>query len=268
MPAPDRAAEADERPPSPAVDRALTILETLVAADAPMTLTALAHAADVPLATCASIAQTLEIRGYASRTVVGRSHFWRPTLKLSGLAAQLDRKIDLSSLTQPFLRTLVDLTGMAAHVGVLEGTLVIYVAKVGAPGMVQFNTYPGKTAPFNLTALGRAVAAHLPEAALAPLLKRLIPGTGPNAVPVTPARMRAMLAEVRERGYAVEDEEEDAGIGCIAAPFFDAQGEVAGSIGVTGWVERVRGASLTEVVNAVTTQSALLSRELAAGRTP
>src|ERR1700754_3669590 len=183
-----------ERPPSPAVDRALTILEILVAAEEPMTLTALAQAAGVPLATCAAIAQTLEQRGYASRTVVGRSHFWRPTLKLSGLAAQLDRKVDLSSITQPFLRRLVDDTGMAAHIGVLEGALVIYVAKVGAPGIVQFNTYPGKTAPFNLTALGRAVAAYLPEADLAPLLKKLVRGGGPNAEPPTPAHMRAKLA--------------------------------------------------------------------------
>lgn len=274
MSAPDRAAAAappadgttPDRAPSPAVDRALTILETLVAADAPMTLTALAQATGVPLATCASIAQTLEMRGYASRTVVGRSHFWRPTLKLSGLAAQLDRKIDLTSITQPFLRTLVEQTGMAAHVGVLEGALVIYVAKVGAPGMVQFNTYPGKTAPYNLTALGRAVAAHLPERELLPLLGHLVDGSGPNAVPATVERMRAILADVRDRGYAVEAEEEDAGIGCIAAPFFDGQGQVAGSIGVTGWVERVRGPGAAEVAAAVTAQSARLSEELAAGR--
>lgn len=276
MSAPEHAADAalpddgpaPDRAPSPAVDRALTILETLVAADAPMTLTALAQATDVPLATCASIAQTLEIRGYASRTVVGRSHFWRPTLKLSGLAAQLDRKIDLTSITQPFLRTLVEQTGMAAHVGVLEGTLVIYVAKVGAPGMVQFNTYPGKTAPYNLTALGRAVAAYLPESDLLPLLGHLVDGSGPNAAPATVAHMRALLAEVRELGYAVEAEEEDAGIGCIAAPFFDGQGQVAGSIGVTGWVERVRGPGAAEVAAAVTAQSARLSEELAAGRAP
>ncbi|MGH3588304.1 MAG: IclR family transcriptional regulator [Pseudonocardia sp.] len=274
MSAPDRSGAgappddgtAPGRAPSPAVDRALTILETLVAAEAPMTLTALAQAAGVPLATCAAIAQTLERRGYASRTVVGRSHFWRPTLKLSGLAAQLDRKIDLTSIAQPFLRELVERTGMAAHVGVLEGGLVIYVAKVGAPGIVQFNTYPGKTAPFHLTALGRAVAAHLPEPRLAPLLENLAPGAGPRPSPTTPDEMRALLAEVRERGYAVEAEEEDAGIGCVAAPFFDAAGEVSGSIGVTGWVERVRGANGPQVAEAVTTQAATMSEALSAGR--
>jgi IclR family KDG regulon transcriptional repressor len=65
------------------------------------------------------------------------------------------------------------------------------------------------------------VAAHLPERELLPLLEHLADGSGPNAVPATVERMRTILADVRDRGYAVEAEEEDAGIGCIAAPFFD-----------------------------------------------
>jgi DNA-binding IclR family transcriptional regulator len=254
-----------ERPPSPAVDRALTILETLVASDTPLTLTALATAAGVPLASCASIMQTLELRGYAARRVVGRSHFWRPTLKLNGLAAELVRRVDLSALAQPYLRSLVDETQMAAHVGVLEGNLIIYAAKVGAPGMVQFNTYPGKTAPYNLTALGRAIAAYLPEQQLAPLVSRAVSGTGPGAKPVTAREVRSQLAVIRALGYAVEDEEEDAGIGCVAAPFFDAHRQVVGSIGVTGFVEQVRAEKLRKNADAVLRHSRELSRELAAG---
>jgi DNA-binding IclR family transcriptional regulator len=254
-----------ERAPSPAVDRALTILETLVTSESPLTLTALAAAAGVPLATCASIVQTLEQRGYAARRVVGRSHFWRPTLKLNGLAAELVRRVDLSTLAQPFLRRLVEETQMPAHIGVLEGTLVIYAAKVGAPGMVQFNTYPGKTAPYNLTALGRAIAAYLPEERLTPLLSHLVTGSGPRAKRVSEQEMRAELAAIRERGFSVEDEEEDAGIGCVAAPFFDAHDQVVGSIGVTGFVDEVRGGKLDKNAAAVLRQSRELSREMASG---
>lgn len=254
-----------DRAPSPAVDRALTMLETLVTAETPMTLTSLAQATGVPLATCASIVQTLEARGYAARRVVGRSHFWRPTLRLNALAAQLVRRIDLSALAQPFLRRLVDETQMAAHVGVLEGDLVIYVAKVGAPGMVQFNTYPGKTAPFNLTALGRAIAAYLPEERLTPLLSHLVPGAGPRAKRASVLEMQAKLATVRAVSYAVEDEEEDAGIGCVAAPFFDAHDQVVGSVGVTGFVEQVRGIKLRKNADSVLRHSRELSRELASG---
>ncbi|NIH88489.1 helix-turn-helix domain-containing protein [Amycolatopsis granulosa] len=80
---------ASDRPASPSVDRTLTVLETLVTAGEGVTLTALARASGIPLATCASIVYTLESRGYARRRVVGRSHFWRATTRLCELAEPL-----------------------------------------------------------------------------------------------------------------------------------------------------------------------------------
>ncbi|HVX46823.1 MAG TPA: IclR family transcriptional regulator [Mycobacteriales bacterium] len=255
--------DADARAASPAVDRALTILETLVAADEPMTMTALAKVTDVPLATCASILRTLEARGYAARRVVGRSHFWRATLRISGLAAQLQRKADAAELAQPYLAQLVQRTNLPAHLGALEGNLVLYVAKIAAPGMVQFNTYTGKTTPFNLTALGRAIAAFLPDSELRPRLEHLASGKGPNAGKPTVAALRRLLNQVRDRGYAIEDQEEDPGISCVAAPYFDAQGTVLGSIGVTGFVEQVLGERREDVVAAVVEAAATLTQEWA-----
>ena len=229
----------DGRAPSPSVDRALTVLETLVHTDDPLTLTALAKQAGIPLATCASIAYTLEQRGYAVRRVVGRSHFWRPTLRLYSLAAELVRKVDLPSIAQTELQSLADELGMPTHVGILEGSSVVYVAKAAPPGFIQFDTYRGKVAPFDLTALGRAIAAHLPDAELEPLLARLTPGRGPNAHTGRKAFL-ATLAEVRAVGVAVEDEEEQAEIACVAAPFFDAEGRIAGSVGITGFARELR----------------------------
>jgi DNA-binding IclR family transcriptional regulator len=78
-----------DAPASPSVDRALTVLEALVAAGDGMTLSSLARGTGIPLATTASIVYTLEQRGYASRRVVGRSHFWRATARLYELAAPL-----------------------------------------------------------------------------------------------------------------------------------------------------------------------------------
>ncbi|GAA3941640.1 IclR family transcriptional regulator [Actinomadura viridis] len=235
MPMPEQADAAKSRAPSPAVDRGLTVIERLVTADEEMTLTALAKATRIPLATCASIVYTLEQRGYAARRVVGRSHFWRPTLRLYGLASQLVRKIDLSSVAQPELRALADAVDMPAHIGVLDGATVVYVAKAATAGFIQFDTYPGKVSPFNLTALGRAIAAYLPEDELAPLLTGLVGGRGPAAGDGSAAAFRELLETVRSRGYAVEDQEEQAEVACVAAPFFDAEGRVAGAVGVTGF---------------------------------
>ncbi|SDU81783.1 IclR family transcriptional regulator [Jiangella alkaliphila] len=251
-----------DRAPSPAVARALTVLETLVESDEGMTLTALAKRTNIPLATCASIVYTLEQRGYAQRRVVGRSHFWRPTLRLYGLATQLVRKVDLSSVAQRELRELADVVGMPVHIGVLTGASVVYVAKAATPGFIQFDTYPGKVAPFNLTALGKAIAAHLPERDLEPLLTQLTPGRGPRAAEPTREAFLSELAGVRKRGYAVEDEEEQAEIACVAAPFFDAGGLVGGAVGVTGFSRDLAGQRRKEAIAGVVEIGRTVSRKL------
>lgn len=250
------------RAPSPAVDRALTVLETMVHAEEPLTLTALAKAAGIPLATCASIAYTLEQRGYAVRRIVGRSHFWRPTLRLYSLAAELVRQVDLPSLAQAELQSLADQLGMPTHVGILEGSSVVYVAKAATPGFIQFDTYRGKVAPFDLTALGRAIAAHLPEPELTALLPRLTPGRGPNAREPDSAAFLAIIDDVREAGYAIEDEEEQAEIACVAAPFFDAEGRVAGAVGVTGFARDLRDELRVKAIDGVVRLGHEVSRRL------
>lgn len=111
----------DGKAASPSAARTLTVLETLVRSEDGLTLTALAKASDVPLATCAAIVYTLEERGYAARKVVGRSHFWRATLGLYGLATQLVRRVDLSTVAQEPLRRLADELRLPAHIGVLSG---------------------------------------------------------------------------------------------------------------------------------------------------
>jgi IclR family KDG regulon transcriptional repressor len=250
------------RPASPGVDRTLTVLEHLVESDEELTLTALAKATRIPLATCASIVYTLEQRGYAARRIVGRSHFWRPTLRLYALASQLVRKVDLSQVAPREMRELADRLGMPVHMGVLDGPSVVYVAKAATPGFVQFDTYSGKIAPFNLTALGRAIAAYLEPDELEPLLTKLAPGRGPNAPKGGRKAFLALLESVRDAGFALEDEEEQAEISCIAVPFFGADGHVAGSVGVTGFARDLTDERRRDAATGLTDLARTVSRRL------
>ncbi|MEQ4207444.1 IclR family transcriptional regulator [Actinopolymorpha sp. B17G11] len=250
------------RPASPSTDRALTVLETLIEAEGPLTLTMLAQTAGVPLATCASIVQTFEERGYAARQIVGRSHFWQPTLRLYAMASSLVRKIDPASVSRQHLRALSDTVGMPAHLGALDGTAIVYVAKAATPGFIQFDTFIGKVAPFNLTALGRAIAAHLPDAELTPLLDHLVAGSGPNARRPAVKGFRKELATTRANGYAIEIEEEQAEIGCVAAPVFDASDRVRYAVGVTGFSRDFTEDALPGIIAAVQKAAAAISTDL------
>ncbi|WP_116952988.1 IclR family transcriptional regulator [Jiangella endophytica] len=248
-----------EKDPAPAAGRTLTVLETLVSHDDGLTLTELSKLTDIPLASCASIVYTLERRGYASRRVVGRSHFWRATLALYGLAVRLTRNVDLATVAQSEMQQLADDLGMPVHIGVLNGPSVVYVAKAAATGIIQFDTYPGKLSPFNLTALGRAIVAQYQPAELDDLLHLMADGRGPRAKGASKQDFLGVLEVVRADGYAVEYEEEEANVACVAAPFFGADGRVAGAVGVTAFAkdlasvrqQRVVGQRLIELASAI-----------------
>lgn len=207
----------------PAVARALRVLELMAAERSPITLSEIARRAEIPPATCHAVLHTLEARGYAARTVVGRSHYWGPTLALYHLGASLVHRLGITDVALPTLRTLAESVGCPAHIGVLEDRSVTYVAKVPAPVFIQFDTYAGKVSPFHLTALGRAIAAYQSDERQAELLEGLVP------------RFARVLEETRARGYALEDSEEVKGVGCVAAPIRNAQGEVCASVGITGF---------------------------------
>jgi DNA-binding IclR family transcriptional regulator len=206
--------------------------------------------------------KTLEQAGFASRRIVGRSHLWQPTLRLFTLGNRLMQRHDLVDVSQPTLRRLADAVDMPAHVGMLEGANVVYIAKAATPGFVQFNTYPGKTAPFNLTALGRAIAAYLPPRDLSAVIDDLTIGSGPKSQAADSTTFLTQLAQIRVDGYAIEDEEEEANISCVAAPIFDASGSVVASVGVTSFAQNVVGDRLESNIAAVVGAGREISKTL------
>lgn len=240
---------AVDDPASGALARGLSILELLVATQGSLTLTAIGDALSIPLATCSAIMKTLEQCGYASRQVVGKSHRWRPTMRMFNLGSQVMRQLDFVGVAQPILRRLADETGTSAHLGILEGPNVVYVAKAAAAGLVQFNTYPGKLAPFHVTALGRAIAASLPADVVAELVRQVLADAAGQRL--SPSAFARELRRVKEQGFATEDGDEERGIACVAAPIPGPDGSAAASIGVTGLSSDIMTRRLPEISNHV-----------------
>jgi DNA-binding IclR family transcriptional regulator len=132
------------------------------------------------------------------------------------------RQAPLQRIARRPLAELVDRSGQSAHLAVLHGRDVLYVLEDRAPGRRPLVTDVGVRLPAQLTASGRAVLAQLPAAqvrALYPSASTFVDrhGSGPRSL----GALRALLAETRQRGYAVEDGEVTPGLSSVAAAVLD-----------------------------------------------
>jgi DNA-binding IclR family transcriptional regulator len=154
----------------------------------------------------------------------------------------------------------------AVWVATLSGTRAIVLHHVFRPDNTVQILEVGAAIPWHACALGHAIAAYLPADQMAPLLaQERTPLTGRTKT--TRAALGQALAQVRRRGYAVEDQEATVGDAGIAAPIINREGAAAGAIGLVGPAERLLDhAAKDDLARAVTDSARAISRDLDAGR--
>lgn len=236
--------------PVPAVKRALKVLELLAEEGQPLTLSEIADRTKIPMASCHAIVHTLEEGEYLQRRRDGRTLYWEPTLALYHLGSLIVSRYGIRDVARPYLRALSAALDLPAHLGILVGDEVVYVEKAASSSFIQFKTFAGKMAPFQTTALGRAIVAALPEAERAELVNP------------RDRRLAKALKQAREDGFAREDSEEIEGVGCIAAPVFDGDGTVVASVGVTGFSQQLFPNGNVPAAADVVAAAESISREL------
>ncbi len=152
-----------------------------------------------------------------------------------GMRASVER--GLLEVATPFMEDVYERTHETVHLGVPEGTEVVYVAKLGGHRQAAAPSRIGGRMPMHCTAIGKSLLAFSdPD-----LLQRVVDGPLERRTPRTitaPGRLRQHLERVREAGIAYEHEESAVGIVCVAAPVLDADDEPVAAISVTGPVTR------------------------------
>jgi len=244
--------EARARYRVPSATRALALLEFLAGEREPRGVSYLSRGMGIPKSSCFSLLLTLEGAGYVTRN---DSDEWSLTLRLYHVGMLAARSVNVLVLAKPILQELVDRTGLTAHLGVLEGNRVLYADKVEAPGMVRFDTYPGKQASLHLTAIGRAVASLLDERQLDRLLDGYEFERGANCKLRSKSSFQRELVRVRAQGFALENEEETPGVICVAAPVQAAGAVTAAAVGITALAAQLRELTL-EMVSASVREAA------------
>lgn len=207
----------------------LQVLEVLSDSNTALALGDVASATGRPKGTVHRMLATLVNTGFVAHDeVTGR---YRPTLKLWRLGASAVRDLELTRVAVPALEKLMGEAGETVHLAVLDpsgGT--VYVSKVESPQSIRVQTRLGQLNPSWCTATGRVLLAFHPEVA-----DRVLSGKLPARTPrtVTDARrIRTLLVDVADKGYAVTRSENHPEMGGIAAPLRDHSGEVIAACGL------------------------------------
>ncbi len=218
------------------VAMAVRLLKAFSEDDTEFGISALAKRLGVAKSTVHRLAATLLSEGLLEQDPV--SGKYRLGMGLFRLGTLVRRRLNVSNEARPYLFELRGITNETVHLAILDGAETMYVYDLESTQAVRLRSNLGVRKPAYCTAEGQAILAfkpaHVVEAVIAAGLVARTPATTTE-----PAKFREALAQVRQRGYAVEDEESEAGMRCIAAPIRNDVGEVIAAIGVAGPVSRL-----------------------------
>lgn len=223
---------------SASLRRALTMLTTIGAPDgtaAGLTLADLARCVGADKSTVLRLLTPLREFGLVESDESGRYRLGVGVLRLGQV--YLDR-LDLRTVALPVLRDLTRATGETSHLVLYQHPDVVYVEKVDADCAVQMRSRVGRVEPAASTGVGRAYLAYAAPEVVDDVLARGLVKRTPSTI-TSAKRWRAELAATRERGYSIDDCENEAEIRCVGAPIFDHTERPVAALSVAGPASRI-----------------------------
>lgn len=236
------------------VERAFDVLEIIATAGEAMGVSQLAEVSGLPVPTIHRLARTLTKLGYV-RQFPSRRYALGPKLIRLGESAR--RMIGAGA--RPFLTNLVESTGETANMAMLDETMAVYVAQVPSEHSMRMFIEVGRQVYPHCTGVGKALLAQLPNDEV----RRIISHTGmPAQTANTLTDPEALIVDLelsRNRGYAIDDGEQEVGVRCFAVPVPKAPTPTA--ISVSGPAARVTANSADHIVQVLKQVAKALSAQ-------
>lgn len=241
--------------------KVFSIIETVVTGqDKGVTYSEIVAALDLPKSSVHRILKDLNELGYLSFNPETKKYFG--SLRLAALGAEVMSHFRLRDHVRPHLLKLHMETDHTAHLGVFDGSVGVYVDKIESRDFgIKLFSEIGKTFPLHCTALGKALLAYSSDDTVEKLLKTPLKTITEKTI-TDPEAFKQERTLIRDRGYALDNEEITRGIMCVAAPVFGFNEEVACAISVTfpAYINDDRG--IEPEIAAIKKYAALISGSL------
>jgi DNA-binding IclR family transcriptional regulator len=186
---------------------------------------------------------------------------YRLGMALFRLGSLVRRRMTLSNEARPLLRELREKVNETVHLAVLDGCDIMYVFNLESTQAIRMRSDVGVRKPAYCTAEGQAMLAYQSATVVDDVIRAGLPARTPQTI-TDGERLKRALEAVRQRGCAIEDEESEPGMRCIAAPIRNDTGEVVAAMGIAGPVSRLTKKALTGLIPHVVETAAAISGRL------
>jgi len=185
---------------------------------------------------------------------------YRLGISLFRLGSLVRRRMSVSNEARPLLRELREKVNETVHLAVLDGNEIMYVYNLESTQAIRMRSDVGVRKPAYCTAEGQAILAFQPPEVVDDIIRAGLAARTPQTV-TDADKLKRVLEAVRQRGCAIEDEESELGMRCIAAPLRNDAGEVVAAIGLAGPVSRLSKKALaTHLPHVIETAAAISAR--------
>lgn len=210
------------------VDRALQLLEILAEHPTGMQPKEIEEVLELNKVTVHRLLATLENRGFIER--MGNAYVIG--LKLVELSSMKLSNVELKTEASPYLRELVTRLGLPVQMAILEGTEAVFIDKIESRNSFRMYSQIGKRIPLYASGVGKVL---LLQASDEEIKQKLETVEFTAFTPKTLTSVEAVIEAVkvaRKKGYAIDDEEHEEGIFCVAAPIYDYRDKIIAAISV------------------------------------
>lgn len=235
------------------IERVSTIFDVLALSSKGISLGELSQKVDLPKGTTHRILSSLMYFDFVRQDPESRDYSLG--FKIVELGSSLLEQIDLRKEAEPFLHSLSQRVNETAYLAILERNEVVYIEKIEAEDNSSGLRASSKVGQRNMvycSSLGKALVADLPPQELDSMLSEIGFVQKTENTIMDPHQLKDHLAVVRSRGYAVDDEEGERGIRCVAAPIRNGAGLTVAAVSISGpsirvTRKRIRDTLISEV---------------------
>jgi DNA-binding IclR family transcriptional regulator len=219
------------------VSRALDIIAIVSGHRGGLGVTDISKRMDINKSSVYRILTTLTQYGYIEQDEA--TDRYKLGYQFLAVSTKLLESIDLRTEARPFLQELEKITNEVIHLVVYDQGEVVYIEKLEGNETLRMHSKVGKRAPMHCTSVGKAILAYLPTAVVHDILDRKGLPVHTEYTITDKDQLLKELEAIKKKGFALDLEENEQGITCMAVPLFDHLGNVVAAMSISGHTRRM-----------------------------